>query len=415
MSDQYETEHTTEPTTETELDENQLFELTSFDELVDFTKNNTGKPFNENILRGVYNYGFENPSRIQQLSITPIILGRDMIAQAPSGTGKTASFSIGMLQTINPDVNVLQGIILAHTRDLAEQTDRVVQAISQHMNIKKCLCVGGITSTRDNISQIKKGCQLIIGTPGRINDLINRKELPSEFIKLLVMDEVDELLRPGFESQVQTIVNKLSDDANICVYSATLSPETLETAYKFLRNPVNILVEKEKLSLDGIKQYYINVEREEYKIPTLIDLYKHLRIAQSIIFVSTKEKSMEVENQFVTNDYAVSVINGDLSPTERSDVMLRFRQGDIRVLIATDIIARGIDVQQVNVVINYDIPTGDNKESYLHRIGRSGRYGRKGLAINLVTRRTLPHLTNGIYRHYGIKEEPLPPNIAELI
>jgi translation initiation factor 4A len=393
----------------------ELPKMESFDDLVEYAKTNTKKPFNENILRGVYNYGYEKPSKIQQLSITPIISNRDMLAQAPSGTGKTAAFTIGTLQCIDDNVNVLQAIIVTPTRELAEQINRVVIAISEHMTVKTCLCVGGITTTRDNISQIKnEGRQIVIGTPGRLNELIKRKSLPTEYVKLLIMDEVDELLRNDFIPQIQSIVSCVADDTNICLYSATISQESLSVANKFLRNPVNILVNNENLSLDGIQQFYINVEREEYKMPTVIDLYKHLRIAQSIIFVSSKEKSMEVENQFVSNDYQVSVINSDLSPSERSDVMQRFRQGECRVLIATDIISRGIDVQQVNVVINYDIPSNENKESYLHRIGRSGRYGRKGLAINLVTRRTKPTLDN-IYRHFNIKDETLPSNIAELI
>lgn len=405
-----------EEVTQEEVSHQPSFEIESFEDLIDIAEKYTNKPFNDNILRGIYNYGYEKPSRIQQSSIAPMIIGNDMIAQAPSGTGKTAAFTVGLLQHIDDTVNVLQSIVIAPTRELAGQIDRVITAISQHMNIKTCLCVGGITKTRDNIDQIKKeGRHIAIGTPGRLNDLIKRKALPTAHVKTLVMDEVDELLRDGFVSQIETIVNSLeNDETYICLFSATLSPQSMDITNKFLRNPVNILVEREKLSLDGIQQYTVDVRYDNYKIATLMDLYKHLRIAQSIIFVNSIEKSIEVKNEFTTNDYSVSVINGSLSPEERENVMKEFRQGNIRVLIATDVISRGIDVQQVNVVINYDIPTIANRESYLHRIGRSGRYGRKGLAINFVTDKS-KRAMNIIYSHYGIKNISLPPNIAELI
>ena len=391
-----------------------IHEIESFDELIDFADKHTSRPFNENILRGIYNYGYEKPSKIQSLSITPMILGNDMIAQAPSGTGKTAAFTIGTLYHIDPENKNVQAIIIAPTRELACQINCVVAAISQHMNIKTCLCIGGISTTKDNIQKLREGCHIVVGTPGRLNDLIKREALMTTYVKIIVMDEVDELLRDTFVFQIQSIIKSIDNDtAYICLFSATLSQHSLNVTQNFLRDPVNILVEKEKLSLEGIKQYYVDVVYDDYKLSVLCDLYKHLLIAQSIVFVNSKEKSIEVAENFTSNDYNVAVINGSMTSEERENVMKRFRQGDCRVLIATDIISRGIDVQQVNVVINYDIPRIDNKESYLHRIGRSGRYGRKGLAINFVTKKS-ENALNTIYRYYNIKKEALPQNVSEL-
>ena len=363
----------------------------------------------DKLLRGVYAYGFECPSIIQQQSIPPILEKRDLIAQAPSGTGKTGSFTIGTLQTIDEKIKHVQAILVAPTRELASQINSVISSIGSYMEIKTCLAIGGV-SVNDNLREVKES-HVLVGTPGRICDLINKNSFDTRYIKILTMDEADELLRHDFINQIKTIIQKIPQNTQICLYSATLTDDFISVTNKFLNNPVQILVEPEKLSLEGIKQYHVDVSREQYKFDTLVDLYKSLKISQSIIFVNTIDKCIFLHDRLTENNHTVSMIHGQLTPVERNDVMRQFRLGNCRILIATDILARGIDVQHVNMVINYDLPT--KNESYLHRIGRSGRYGRKGTAINLITDKTKRHLGE-IADMYGANIEPLPRDISNI-
>ena len=372
----------------------------------------------ENLLRGIYSYGFETPSIIQKQSILPIMSKQDLIAQAPSGTGKTGSFGIGVLQMIDETLLKVQGILIAPTRELATQINSVIKSLGTHMNIETCLCIGGV-AIEENLEKIKYS-HLIVGTPGRISEIVRpkdpkRRNFKNKFdmtsIKILVMDEADDLLKSDFVLQIQTIIENIPGNTQICLYSATMPPDLLKITTRFLRNPNQILVKPEKLTLEGIKQYYVNVEHESYKLDTLMDLYKQLNITQSIIFVNTIDKCIFLYNKLTENNHTVSMIHGQLSPSERNDVMKMFRLGNCRILLATDILARGIDVQHVNMVINYDIPV--NYESYLHRIGRSGRYGRKGTAINLATDRTYRGLTE-IAKLYKATINELPKNIETI-
>jgi superfamily II DNA/RNA helicase len=350
----------------------------------------------DNLLRGVYAYGFEFPSIIQQQSILPIIEKHDLIAQAPSGTGKTGSFTIGTLQVIDETLEYIQAILVAPTRELACQINSVISSLGSYMKIKTCLAIGGV-NVNDNMRDIKNS-HILVGTPGRICDLINKEAFDLRFIKILIMDEADELLKQDFLIQIN-------------LYSATLPDDLMSLTNKFMNNPVQILVEAEKLSLEGIKQYYVDVTREQWKFDTLIDLYKSLKISQSIIFVNTIEKCIYLYDRLTENNHTVSMIHGQLTPNERNDVMKQFRIGHCRILIATDILARGIDVQHVNMVINYDLPV--KHESYLHRIGRSGRYGRKGTAINLIIDKTKRNI-NELSQLYGANIEPLPSDISSI-
>jgi translation initiation factor 4A len=363
----------------------------------------------DNLLRGIYTYGFEQPSNIQQKSIVPIIQRHDLIAQAPSGTGKTGSFTIGVLQVIDETVQKIQGILIAPTRELAAQIHSVISSLGTHMKVKSCLAIGGVHIS-ENMTDLKTS-HVLVGTPGRICDLMEQKAFDMRHIKIIVMDEADELLRQDFIKQIKKIIEKVPRETQICLFSATLPDDLLQITTKFLNNPVKILVEAEKLSLEGIKQYYVDVEREQYKFDTLCDLYRSLKISQSIIFVNTIDKCIYLYDRLTENNHTVSLIHGQLTPEERNNVMKQFRLGNCRILLATDILARGIDVQHVNMVINYDLP---NKiESYLHRIGRSGRYGRKGTAINFITDKSNRQMTE-ITRAYNINVEPLPNDVSNL-
>eukprot|EP01084_Bolivina_argentea_P029558 54884_1 len=335
----------------------------------------------EEILRGIFGYGWETPSAIQQRAILPVLTGKDTIAQAQSGTGKTGSFSIAALQRIDCRNNECQVIILSPTRELARQSHGVITKLGQYLNITSRVCVGG-TSVRNDISALQNGVQIVVGTPGRVCDMIERGILKTESLSLFVLDEADIMLSKGFKEKMYTIFQYIPQSAQVTLFSATMPREILLITQRFMRDPVRILVKKEMVTLDGIKQFYIAVEKEDFKLATLIDLYESLNITQAIIFVNRKQKAMWLTDKMKQNDFIISVMHGGLEQHERELVMKEFRSGTTRVLIATDLLARGIDVNTISLVINYDLPT--DKSTYIHRIGRSGRYGKKGCAINFV-------------------------------
>ena len=365
----------------------------------------------EDLLRGIYGFGFEIPSAIQRKAILPIIKKRDIIAQAQSGTGKTASFLIGSMARVDKSLNEVQVIIICPNRELANQIKFNFDAFNTYLELTSALIMGG-TSVEDNFRQLDKGVQVVIGTPGRIYDMMRRYALKTNSLKCFVMDEADEMLSRGFKDQLCDIFRYVSNETQVCLFSATMPDFALEITGKFMNDPLKILVQTDMITLEGIKQYYLGVEQESYKIATLYDLYDRLRIKQTIIFVNSKRKADYLKDQLEAENHVVSVIHASKTQTQRDETMKDFRLGNSRVLIATDIIARGIDVQQVEVVINYDIPK--YVETYIHRIGRSGRFGRKGIAINLVTEEEFEKLTK-IQNHYRTEITPLPENIKSLI
>ena len=361
---------------------------------------------NENLLRGIYGFGFEKPSEIQKKAIGHVIEGGDVIGQAQSGTGKTGAFTIGLLNRIDPDQKILQAIVLLPTRELALQVETVVKGISSYMKgISICLGVGG-ASVRDQLDMIHNGSQILIGTPGRVYDLISNR-LDHKFVmglKMLVMDEADEMLSTGFQDQVREIFKYVPNDIQVCLFSATLNSDVMRITEKFLRDPTNILVKAENLTLDGIRQYYVNM-REQDKFSVLMDLYESMSIAQCIIYCNSRNRVEEVGHALTQQNFTVGMIHGQMEWGDRKAIMDEFRNGKIRVLLATDLLARGIDVQQVSIVINYDIPR--DVANYLHRIGRSGRYGRKGVGINFVTQESTSYL-EAIVEYYKTNIEELP-------
>lgn len=364
------------------------------------------------LLRGVYNYGFEKPSAIQQVAIKPIVDGKDIIAQAQSGTGKTATFSLGVLQRVDPNDPQCQAIILVPTRELAEQINTVITSLCKFTAITTHLCIGG-TLVRDDKRVLSDGkVHIVIGTPGRILQLIGEKSLKTEHVKLFVLDEADEMLSKGFKSQVYDIFRYMPNEVQCAIFSATMPIEVLDVTKKFMRDPLRILVKNAELTLQGIKQFYIAIEQESWKLDTLCDLYATISVTQVIIYCNTRRKVETLSNEMMQRNFTVSQIHGDMSPAERNDVMRSFRSGSSRILIATDIIARGIDIQQVSLVINYDIPR--DKENYIHRIGRSGRHGRKGVAINFITRDDIRMLKD-IETFYSTQIDEMPTTISDMI
>jgi translation initiation factor 4A len=366
---------------------------------------------NESLLRGIFAYGFEKPSAIQQRGTLPLIKGRDTIAQAQSGTGKTATFAIGCLQRVDPGLRDSQALLLAPTRELAQQIQKVVLALGDYMQVQCHACIGG-TNVRDDMKKLESGQHVVVGTPGRVYDMINRRALRTDQMKIFVLDEADEMLSRGFKDQIYDVFKFLPSKVQVGLFSATMPTEVLEITRHFMRDPVRILVKKDELTLEGIKQFYIGVEREDWKLETLCDLYETLTITQAIIYVNTRRKVDWLLENMTKRDFTVSALHGDMDQKGRELIMREFRSGSSRVLITTDLLARGIDVQQVSLVINYDLPT--NRENYIHRIGRSGRFGRKGVAINFVTGDDVRNMRE-IEQFYNTTIEEMPINVADLI
>jgi translation initiation factor 4A len=387
--------------TDADIDSNWDEAIESFDEM----------ELPEELLRGIYAYGFEKPSAIQQRAIRPTILGRDLIAQAQSGTGKTATFAIGTLAKLDPKLRECQSLILAPTRELAQQIQKVVIALGDYMDVQVHACVGG-TAVRDDIRTLQGGVHVVVGTPGRVYDMINRRALRLDSIRQFFLDEADEMLSRGFKDQIYDIFKFLPETVQVCLFSATMPLDVLEVTQRFMREPVRILVKKDELTLEGIKQFYIAVEREEWKLETLCDLYETLTITQAIIYCNTRRKVDWLQEEMQKRDFTVSCMHGDMDQRERDIIMREFRSGSSRVLITTDLLARGIDVQQVSLVINFDLPT--NRENYIHRIGRSGRFGRKGVAINFLTEGDVRYLRD-IEQFYTTEITEMPMDVADLI
>jgi len=367
----------------------------------------------DNLLRGVYNYGFEKPSPIQSKAIIPMTKGRDMVAQAQAGTGKTGTFTIGTLNIINEGVKGCQAIILAPTHELATQIYTVASSLAQYMKgLNLYLCIGANPISVDIAAIKKTSPQLVIGTPGRIKNLICYNALSTRLLKLLVLDEADELISSSFTPQIKQIIQNVPSSTQICLFSATMPEFKLQITNDFMNNPLNILVKKDQLTLEGISQFYVAVDEESWKLDTLCDLYETIAISQSIIYVNKKQKAEWLKNSLQEKGFTIAMISGDMDSVERAHVMKSFRSGDARILVSTDLLARGIDIQQVSIVLNYDIPY--DKECYIHRIGRSGRFGRKGVAINFVTSREERYM-HDIERFFSTHIEEMPTNIGEYL
>lgn len=369
----------------------------------------------EKILRGVIAYGFTDPSLVQQRAIRPFLAGRDVIAQAQSGMGKTATFCLGILSRIDQSKNSTQAVILAHSHELAQQIDMVLRQLGHYTEMRYNLSIGGI-NIMDNVNSLKKSLKphIVIGTPGRILDLIGKRALYTKGLTMFVIDEADEMLSGKMQDQIKNIINSLPQEAQIGLYSATMNNEFFEVASKFMNKPVNILVKNEELTLDGIKQYYINVEKNSFKFDTLCDIYGSLSLNQIIIYCNEKDIVDRLTLMLRENDFQVSAIHSDMSGKDREETMSNFRNCKTRVLVSTDLTGRGIDVQQVSVVINYDIP--NRIESYIHRIGRSGRYGRKGVAINFITNYDIKKMQKiEQYYHTMIDEMIDPEKVSKIL
>jgi translation initiation factor 4A len=366
---------------------------------------------NENLLRGIYAYGFEKPSAIQSVAIRPLVAGRDVLGQAQSGTGKTGTFGIGLLSRIDTSLKAVQGIVLAHTHELSDQNASVIQNIGHYMGVKVVLAIGGVPR-HQNVRDIRGGAHVIVGTPGRIWDLASSGDLRFDALRMFVVDEADEMLRDRFAEQVDAIVKVgLPSSCRVAFFSATMPPEVRELADSILHDPVCVTLKTADVKLEGIQQYYVAVDEESWKLDVLNDIFQGMSIPQSIIFTNTKERAERLFHALTERGFPVSVIYGEpMNQAERKRRMEEFRSGKTRVLIATNLLARGIDVQTVSMVFNFDVPAFDDKENYIHRIGRCGRFGRKGVAISFVTPDEKDVLDQ-IGAHYSFTTSPLPVDL----
>jgi translation initiation factor 4A len=364
----------------------------------------------KDLIRGVFGYGFVKPSAIQQKAIKPIIMKKDIIAQAQSGSGKTATFVISMLQNIDHEDLKCQALIIAPTRELAIQIADVVKNLGLYLKISVHLCTGG-TQIMEDKKKLKDGVHIVVGTPGRIRDMMNRQILNPTYLKMLIIDEADEMLGLGFLEQINEIIKMIPPDCQICLFSATIPPEIIKLTENIMNDPAKILVKKENLTLEGIKQYYLSCSNDTNKYENLFEIFANIDVNQCIIYVNTKDKAERLSLQMREKEFIVSCIHGSMEQDKRNSVMKEFREGASRILISTDLLARGIDVHQVGLVINFELPP--KKENYIHRIGRSGRFGRRGIAINLISVHEANYMIE-IQEFYHTHIAQLPNDLAEI-
>jgi superfamily II DNA/RNA helicase len=362
------------------------------------------------LLRGIYAIGFETPSPIQKKAIAPMFDRKDVIAQAQSGTGKTGCFAVAALQVIDATKAVPQVLILAPTRELAMQTQQVINNIgNQIKNMRTQLLIGG-TSTEEDIRKLTDNPpHIIIGCPGRVHDMMRRKRLPTKELKLIVIDEADEMLSSGFKEQVYNIFQYMPNEIQVGLFSATMPVELNSLTEKFMRNPIKILVKAEQLTLEGIEQFYIALDSDDQKYDALKDLYGIISMSQCIIYCNSVKRVSDLYDAMTADNFPVCQIHSNMDKEDRVASYEAFRSGSQRVLISSNVTARGIDIQQVSTVVNFDVPKCVH--TYLHRIGRSGRWGRKGIGINFVTRRDARNIKD-VENHYQTQIKELPQSFV---
>lgn len=362
------------------------------------------------LLRGIYAYGFEKPSDIQQKAIGPIIAGRDIIAQAQSGSGKTGCFSIGALSKIDVEKKVVQCVIVVPTHELAKQVYNVVTALGSFMTDLMVKTIIGGTSIQEDAAELRSNPpHIVIGCAGRIYDMVIRKHLSLSSLKLFVLDEADEMLSKGFKDQIYNIFQYLPKDIHIALFSATLPEDILALTYKFMIKPVKIIVKREEVSVVGIKQYFVAVQDDIGKFDMLKNLFSIISVSQCIIYCNSVKRVVDLERAMKDDGFSVCCIHSSMDKFERDRTFHSFKDGTYRVMISSDITARGIDIQQVECVVNFDVCK--DMSTYIHRIGRSARFGRKGFAINLITRKDIFYMKK-IENYYNVTIEELPNDFA---
>ncbi len=335
------------------------------------------------LMRAISELGFETPTPIQEQAIPPLIEGRDMLGQAQTGTGKTAAYAFPLLEKLDFSQRCVQGLILAPTRELASQVADALYEYGKHLGVRVLAIYGGSSYSRQ-ISRLEHGIHVVVGTPGRVIDLIDKGALDLSGVSYLVLDEADEMLKMGFIDDVETILSRTPDQRQTALFSATLPTEIRHLAKKYMHDPLTVAIEQKTLTVPQVEQRYYLVD-ELSKLASVSRLLEVEEISSALIFARTKIGAAQLADELLARGFAVEALHGDMAQDARETVMRRFRRGQISVLVATDVAARGLDIEDVSHVINYDVPY--DAEDYVHRIGRTGRAGREGIAITLVTPR----------------------------
>ena len=357
------------------------------------------------LLMGIFEKGFERPSPIQEESIPIALTGRDILARAKNGTGKTAAFTIPVLEKVDVSKNAIQAILLVPTRELALQTSQVCKELSKHLGVQVMVTTGG-TSLKDDIMRLHQPVHIVVATPGRLVDLASKRVAKLNHATMLVMDEADKLLSPEFQPVISQLIDFTPKNRQILLYSATFPVTVKAFKDKYLRKPyvINLM---EELTLKGITQYYAFVE-EKQKVHCLNTLFSKLQINQSIIFCNSVNRVELLAKKITELGYSCFYIHAKMMQSHRNRVFHDFRNGQCRNLVSSDLFTRGIDIQSVNVVINFDFPK--NAETYLHRVGRSGRFGHLGISVNLITYDDRFNLFR-IEQELGTEIQQIPPVI----
>jgi ATP-dependent RNA helicase DDX6/DHH1 len=375
------------------------------------TKGNDFEEFclHRELLMGIFEKGWEKPSPIQEASIPTALLGRDILARAKNGTGKTGAYVLPVLQRVDINLDSIQALIIVPTRELALQTSQICIEISKHMGVRVMVTTGG-TNLKDDIMRIYDNVHIIIATPGRILDLMEKKVAKMDKCRMLVLDEADKLLSQDFKGMLDNVISFLPKERQILLYSATFPLTVEQFMRKHLRAPVEINL-MEELTLKGVTQYYAFVQ-ERQKVHCLNTLFSKLQINQSIIFCNSTQRVELLAKKIAELGYSCYYIHAKMSQPHRNRVFHDFRNGLCRNLVCSDLFTRGIDIQAVNVVINFDFPK--MAETYLHRIGRSGRFGHLGIAINLITYDDR-HTLHRIEQELGTEIKPIPKVIDKAL
>ena len=392
------------PTVQLDSDiQDPIVEITNWDEF----------DIKPDLLRGIYSYGFEKPSPIQSRAINPILMKRDVIAQAQSGTGKSGAFTVAALNEIDLNEKNVQALLLSPTRELATQTSIFVSKLGCMMNGLSVQTLIGGSYIDDDIRIFKNTSpQILVGCPGRVHDMMRRNVFNPKKIRLIIIDEADEMLSSGFKDQLYNIFKYLNSTVQVALFSATLPENIYEITNKFMRNPVKISVKAENLTLEGISQFFVALDNDQQKYSTLKDLYSYFSFSQSIIYCNSVKRVIDLHLAMSEDGFPVCCIHSNMEKFERDEAMAEFRNGKYRVMISSNVTARGIDVQQVGIVMNFDIPKCVH--TYLHRIGRSGRWGRKGVSINFITRRDVSYMKD-IETHYQCDIKELPSDLNNIM
>jgi len=337
-------------------------------------------PLGPEVMKGIEELGFSNLFPIQAQAITPLLEGKDVIGQAQTGTGKTAAFGIPMVECLNPRINGVQGLVLEPTRELSIQVTEHISQFSRYSMLKVLPVYGGEPVQRQ-ISALERGVHIVVGTPGRIIDHLKRGTLNLASVKIVVLDEADRMLDMGFIDDINYILSRVPEDRQLSLFSATIDDSVMNICHRYMKNPEKILVSKDEIALTQMNQYYMVVNSRN-KLEYLLDILKRNNIGKAIIFCNTRRGTDWLANKLSANGYDAKPLHAGFTQTQRDFVSNSFRKGKLKLLVATDVAARGLDIQGITHIINYDIPL--DALVYFHRIGRTARMGGEGTAITLV-------------------------------